>query len=195
MGLLKPESSWSLSLSVTLDNLSNYPQERSLAHANSEEEATLVGPLVDRVSAGGSCFYQNLSAQNSSLGPHPPLQMWSPNPVAPTASFFMPGPAATAFLHPGNWISAQEVLQTATLLFRFQAPLHTKILPNDALTLHSTPLSSVLMQPPRPKEIIALIITGQLGRVSVKNIVRAAPEEKPRSWVQAHTKSLLASWP
>lgn len=40
-----PDSSWSRS--VTLDTLSNYPQERSLAHANTDEDAPLRAPLVD----------------------------------------------------------------------------------------------------------------------------------------------------
>ena len=196
LGLPHPDTSWWFLSLCFLGHIEQLSPREKLSSCQLRRRSFTGGgeALVYLMSAGVSCFYQNLSAQNSCLGPHPPLQMWSPNPVVPTTPFLKPGPVAAAFLHPNNWISAQEVLQMATLLFS-QIPgstTHTKILGHDALALHSIPFFSVLMKPPRPKEIISLITTAQLGRVSLKTIVRAAPEEKPRSRVQAYTKSY---WP
>ena len=82
--LTHPDSSWSRS--VTLDTLSNYPQERSLAHANSDEVAPLRAPLVDPMSAGGSGFNQygnpdSLSPELQSL-PASPTQDMEPQPYS-----------------------------------------------------------------------------------------------------------------
>lgn len=84
LGLPRPDSSWSRS--VTLDTLSNYPQERSLAHANSDEDAPLRAPLVDPTSAGDSGFKQygnpdSLSPELQSLPPSP-TQDTEPQPYS-----------------------------------------------------------------------------------------------------------------